>query len=222
MKLLTFFTTVVLASAAAGSAWSAEMADGMIKKIDAAQKKITIKHGELKDLEMPAMTMVFAAGDAVDLAKLKAGQKVKFTVAHFAATEARFRAHLKRVDEEKAKALVPLDNVLVAVTQDDVVRRRVFDEALRAFVPDFGVVFETEDDAGKLVRYAMSRHLVLLCVERRKAWRLLQSKAGIDNLEYRAQRALLARADKGEISRAELWEKGALLLKEEVTRAAAK
>ena len=150
------------------------------------------------------------------------GQKVKFTVAHFAATEARFRAHLKRVDEEKAKALVPLDNVLVAVTQDDVVRRRVFDEAQRAFVPDFGVVFETEDDAGKLVRYAMSRHLVLLCVERRKAWRLLQSKAGIDNLEYRAQRALLARADKGEISRAELWEKGALLLKEEVTRAAAK
>ncbi len=78
MKLLTFFTTVVLASAAAGSAWSAEMADGMIKKIDAAQKKITIKHGELKELEMPAMTMVFAAGDAVDLAKLKAGQKVKF------------------------------------------------------------------------------------------------------------------------------------------------
>ena len=150
------------------------------------------------------------------------GQKVKFTVAHFAATEARFRAHLKRVDEEKAKALVPLDNVLVAVTQDDVVRRRVFDEAQRAFVPDFGVVFETEDDAGKLVRYAVSRHLVLLCVERRKAWRLLQSKAGIDNLEYRAQRALLARADKGEISRAELWEKGALLLKEEVTRAAAK
>lgn len=78
MRLLTFFTTVVLASTTAGSAWSAEMADGMIKKIDAAQKKITIKHGELKDLEMPAMTMVFAAGDAVDLAKLKAGQKVKF------------------------------------------------------------------------------------------------------------------------------------------------
>jgi len=45
----------------------------------------------------------------------------------------------------------------------------------------------------------LSRQLVLLVVERRKAWRLLQSKAGVENLEYRAQRALLARLDAGEI-----------------------
>lgn len=78
MKLTTIIATAMIALSASGPAWSAELADGTIKKVDAAQKKITIKHGPLKDLEMPAMTMVFAAGDAVDLSKLKAGQKVKF------------------------------------------------------------------------------------------------------------------------------------------------
>ena len=78
MKLTTLFAATAIALATTGSAWAAEMTDGMIKKIDTAQKKITIKHGELKELEMPAMTMVFAAGDAVDVTKLKAGQKVKF------------------------------------------------------------------------------------------------------------------------------------------------
>ena len=78
MKLTTLIAATAIALATTATAWSAEMAAGTIKKIDTAQKKITIKHGPLKDLEMPAMTMVFAAGDAVDLAKLKAGQKVKF------------------------------------------------------------------------------------------------------------------------------------------------
>jgi pyruvate-ferredoxin/flavodoxin oxidoreductase len=42
--------------------------------------------------------------------------------------------------------------------------------------------------------------MVLFAVERRKAWRMLQSKAGIANKDYAAQRALLARIDKGELS----------------------
>jgi pyruvate-ferredoxin/flavodoxin oxidoreductase len=63
--------------------------------------------------------------------------------------------------------------------------------------------------------------MVLLCVERRKAWRLLQSKAGVDNKEYRAQRALLARLAKGELTRNDLAKGGANLLKEEIARLAA-
>ena len=63
---------------------------------------------------------------------------------------------------------------------------------------------------------------MLLCVERRKAWRLLQSKAGVVNAEYRAQRAVLARADKGELTRDDLWRRGVQLVKEEMARAAAK
>jgi pyruvate-ferredoxin/flavodoxin oxidoreductase len=42
--------------------------------------------------------------------------------------------------------------------------------------------------------------MVLFAVERRKAWRMLQSKAGVSNKDYLAQRALLAKIDKGEIS----------------------
>jgi len=36
---------------------------------------------------------------------------------------------------------------------------------------------------------------VLFCVERRKAWRMLQSKAGIENRDHTAQRALFADVD---------------------------
>jgi pyruvate-ferredoxin/flavodoxin oxidoreductase len=150
------------------------------------------------------------------------GDKVRYTIAHYATTEARFRQHVKRIDEDKARALVALDDVLVAVTQDDVVHRRVFDEKHRAFVPDFGVAIRTETDDGKVAWWSLSRQLVLLCVERRKAWRLLQSKAGIVNAEYKAQRAVLARADKGEVAREELWKRGAELVKEEMARLAAK
>jgi len=41
--------------------------------------------------------------------------------------------------------------------------------------------------------------MVLFAVERRKAWRMLQSKAGVTNRDYLAQKALLAKIDKGEI-----------------------
>ena len=62
--------------------------------------------------------------------------------------------------------------------------------------------------------------MALLCVERRKVWRLLQSKAGIDNREYRAQRALLARLEKGEVTRDDSLKGGATLLGEEVAKLA--
>ena len=78
MKLKTLIVATAVALATTTTAWSAEMADGTIKKIDTAQKKITIKHGELKALDMPSMIMVFAAGEAVDITKLKEGQKIKF------------------------------------------------------------------------------------------------------------------------------------------------
>ncbi len=47
----------------------------------------------------------------------------------------------------------------------------------RSFIPDFGV-YITFDQDGKTIYYALSRQLVMFCVERRKAWRMLQSKAG--------------------------------------------
>jgi len=57
---------------------AAELTDGEVRKVDRAAKKITIRHGELKNLDMPAMTMVFRVKDPALLDKVNAGDKVKF------------------------------------------------------------------------------------------------------------------------------------------------
>lgn len=57
---------------------SKDMTDGEIRKVDMDSKKITIKHGEIKNLDMPGMTMVFQVKDPAMLDKVKAGNKVRF------------------------------------------------------------------------------------------------------------------------------------------------
>jgi Cu(I)/Ag(I) efflux system periplasmic protein CusF len=57
---------------------TAPMAQGEIKKVDKEAGKITIKHGPLANLEMPAMTMVFRVKDPAMLDQVKEGDKVKF------------------------------------------------------------------------------------------------------------------------------------------------
>ena len=54
------------------------MTDGEIRKVDKDAKKLTIKHGAIKNLDMPGMTMVFQVKDPAFLDKVKAGDKVKF------------------------------------------------------------------------------------------------------------------------------------------------
>jgi Cu/Ag efflux protein CusF len=54
------------------------MTDGEVRKIDLENKKITLKHGEIKNLDMPSMTMVFQVKDAALLATVQTGDKVKF------------------------------------------------------------------------------------------------------------------------------------------------
>lgn len=57
---------------------NAALTDGEIRKVDKETKKITIKHGPIANLDMPAMTMVFRVKDPALLEQLKAGEKVKF------------------------------------------------------------------------------------------------------------------------------------------------
>jgi Cu(I)/Ag(I) efflux system periplasmic protein CusF len=57
-----------------------EMTDGEIRKVDADNQKITIKHGFIKNLDMPSMTMVFTAKDKTLLDGLATGDKVRFAV----------------------------------------------------------------------------------------------------------------------------------------------
>jgi pyruvate-ferredoxin/flavodoxin oxidoreductase len=128
----------------------------------------------------------------------------RYTVAHWCVTEARFRNHLKKIKPEQAAKLIPLDNMLVRITQQDVVYRYYLLPEHRSFIPDFGV-FIQHDQEGKTVYYALSRQLVMFCVERRKAWRMLQSKAGVVNREYQAQKAILADLDAAKISRDEFF-----------------
>jgi Cu(I)/Ag(I) efflux system periplasmic protein CusF len=57
---------------------SADMTDGEIRKIDKDGMKLTIKHGEIKSLDMPPMTMAFRVKDAAMIDALKLGDKIKF------------------------------------------------------------------------------------------------------------------------------------------------
>ncbi|MEE9295743.1 MAG: 2-oxoacid:acceptor oxidoreductase family protein [Phycisphaerae bacterium] len=126
-------------------------------------------------------------------------ESYRYTVAHWAATEARFRRHFKRIGDEEAAGMIDLQEMLPRITQNDVVCRRHLNKQHRSYVPDFGVYIKADVGDGKVRSLAISRQMVLFCVERRKSWRLLQSKAGVENLEYQAQRALLAKVDAGEI-----------------------
>lgn len=126
------------------------------------------------------------------------GEEYNYNVAHWAITEGRFRKHLKSIKEEEAAKLQLLDDQLPFITQDDVQHRRVFDPQHRSFVKNFGSYIKSEE-GGKMKYYAVTRQMVLFAVERRKAWRMLQSKAGIVNKDYLAQKAFLAKVDKGEL-----------------------
>jgi Cu(I)/Ag(I) efflux system periplasmic protein CusF len=74
-RTLVFVSTALLALAA----WAqAALVDGEVTKVDKAAGKVTLKHGEIKNLDMPPMTMSFRVSDAKWLDDLAAGQKVKF------------------------------------------------------------------------------------------------------------------------------------------------
>ncbi|MEW6023191.1 MAG: copper-binding protein [Pseudomonadota bacterium] len=56
----------------------AELIEGEVKKIDQDAEKITLRHGEIKNLNMPAMTMVLRVKDPAMLTQVKVGDKVRF------------------------------------------------------------------------------------------------------------------------------------------------
>lgn len=69
-----------------------QMVDGVVKKVDKSAGKVTLSHGPLTNLSMPAMTMVFRVKEANWLDQMKAGDKIRFmadnvngavTIVHF-------------------------------------------------------------------------------------------------------------------------------------------
>jgi Cu(I)/Ag(I) efflux system periplasmic protein CusF len=57
----------------------AQSVEGEVKKIDLDAGKVTLKHGEIKNLDMPAMQMAFRVSDPAWLKRLQVGDKVSFT-----------------------------------------------------------------------------------------------------------------------------------------------
>lgn len=55
-----------------------QMSSGEIVRVDKDAAKLTIKHGPLRELKMPAMTMAFKVKNPVMLDQVKAGDKVSF------------------------------------------------------------------------------------------------------------------------------------------------
>jgi Cu(I)/Ag(I) efflux system protein CusF len=95
MKLSRILAAVVLANAFVSSAQTAPASgaersashpasaaaprtDGEIRKIDKELGKLTLRHGPMPNLDMPAMTMIFRMADPKLLEGLKEGDKVKF------------------------------------------------------------------------------------------------------------------------------------------------
>ena len=73
-------TAQTTAPATAASTASSDMAEGEIRKVSKDTGKLTIKHGPIKNLDMPPMTMVFVAKDPAMLEKVAVGDKVRFAV----------------------------------------------------------------------------------------------------------------------------------------------
>jgi Cu/Ag efflux protein CusF len=52
--------------------------EGEVRRIDAESRKVTLRHGDIRNLDMPAMTMVFRVQDGITLDNVRVGDKVRF------------------------------------------------------------------------------------------------------------------------------------------------
>jgi Cu/Ag efflux protein CusF len=73
-KALTLLAALTLST----SLWAQALTEGEVTKVDKPAGKITLRHGEIKNLDMPAMTMSFRVSNPQWLDELAPGQKVKF------------------------------------------------------------------------------------------------------------------------------------------------
>lgn len=78
-KFITAAALVLAAASGFAQTPAPDMAEAEIRKVDRDARKITLKHGPIKNLDMPPMTMVFQVRDAKMLDNLKAGDKVRFS-----------------------------------------------------------------------------------------------------------------------------------------------
>ena len=87
VSLLLGATSISMPESASGNEHTAsapvsqaadDMAEGEVRRVDRETRKITLRHGEIRQLDMPPMTMVFQVKDPALLDMVKPGDKVKF------------------------------------------------------------------------------------------------------------------------------------------------
>ena len=71
--------SLLSALASAQQAANLPKVDAEVRKVDAAQNRITLRHGDIPNVNMGAMTMVFRVQDPALLKDVKAGDKVHIT-----------------------------------------------------------------------------------------------------------------------------------------------
>jgi Cu/Ag efflux protein CusF len=79
MSIHSLILTGLLAVSSHVMAQKTEMTEAEVRKVDVAAGKLTLRHGEIKNLGMPPMTMIFQVKDPAFLAQVKAGDRVNFT-----------------------------------------------------------------------------------------------------------------------------------------------
>jgi len=83
MAMNRFASVVASMLFATSTAWAqkvSEVTEGEVRRVNKEAQKITIRHAEIKSLDMPAMTMVFQVKDPAMLDQVKTGDRVKFRV----------------------------------------------------------------------------------------------------------------------------------------------
>jgi Cu(I)/Ag(I) efflux system protein CusF len=81
LKQLVLSTFLLGAIASVFAQGAVALTEGEVRKVEFENRKITLKHGEIKNLDRPPMTMVFQVSDPALLDKVKAGDKVQFSAA---------------------------------------------------------------------------------------------------------------------------------------------
>lgn len=66
------------AAASTAVAPDAAWADAEVRRLDTSAGKLTLKHGDIQNLGMPPMTMVFQVSDRQLLTNIKVGDRVRF------------------------------------------------------------------------------------------------------------------------------------------------
>lgn len=63
---------------ATGATTAPEWVPGEVRRVDRENRKVTLRHGEIRSLQMPPMTMVFEVRDPALLDGLQPGKRIRF------------------------------------------------------------------------------------------------------------------------------------------------